>query len=144
MQITKNFSLAEMTVSQEAARNGLKNVPDKKQIDSLIALCENILQPLRDRVKKPIVVSSGYRSVTINRRIGGSAASQHCKGEAADFTIPGMSIGEIVAMIKKMGLPVDQCIDEFGSWVHVSYGPRNRRQYLVARREGGKTVYKPL
>lgn len=144
MQITKNFSLAEMTVSQEAARNGLKNVPDKKQIDSLIALCENILQPLRDRVKEPIVVSSGYRSVTINRRIGGSAASQHCKGEAADFTIPGMSIGEIVAMIKKMGLPVDQCIDEFGSWVHVSYGPRNRRQYLVARREGGKTVYKPL
>ena len=144
MQITKNFSLAEMTVSQEAARNGLKNVPDKKQIDSLIALCENILQPLRDRVKKPIVVSSGYRSVTINRRIGGSAASQHCKGEAADFTISGMSVDEGVKLILQMDLPFDQLIDEFGAWIHVSYGPHHRRQVLTARKIGGKTVYKEI
>lgn len=142
MNLTKNFTLAEMTVSQEAARSGLKNIPNDEQIANLKVLCENVLQPLRDRVRKPIVVSSGFRSVSVNRRIGGSKSSQHTKGQAADFTIPGMMIADVVALIRKIGLPVDQCIDEFGQWVHVSYGPRHRRQYLKARREGGKTVYK--
>lgn len=144
MKLSKNFILDEFTVSQEAARSGIKNKPNATQIESLRLLCENVLQPLRDRVKRPIVVSSGFRSVTINRRIGGSATSQHCKGQAADFTIPGMSIADTVSLIKKMGLPVDQCIDEFSSWVHVSYGPRHRKQFLKARHIGGKTQYQPL
>lgn len=144
MNLSKNFTLAELTVSQEAARSGLKNIPTTEQIAALRLLCENVLQPLRDRVKKPIVVSSGFRSVTLNRRIGGSATSQHCKGQAADFSIPGMSIADTVALIRKMGLPADQVIDEFGAWVHVSYGPRHRKEFLKARRVGGKTVYQPL
>jgi uncharacterized protein YcbK (DUF882 family) len=144
MNLSKNFTLAELTVSQEAARSGLKNTPSVKQIESLRLLCENVLQPLRDRAKKPVVVSSGFRSVTVNRRIGGSATSQHCKGQAADFSIPGMSISDTVALIKKIGLPVDQCIDEFGAWVHVSFSPRNRRQFLKARHVGGKTQFQPL
>lgn len=144
MNLSKNFTLAELTVSQEAARSGLKNIPTTEQIAALRLLCENVLQPLRDRVKKPIVVSSGFRSVTLNRRIGGSATSQHCKGQAADFSIPGMSIADTVALIRKMGLPADQVIDEFGAWVHVSYGPRRRQQFLKARYIGGRTVYQPL
>jgi uncharacterized protein YcbK (DUF882 family) len=144
LNLSKNFTLAELTVSQEAARSGLLNKPDKDQIESLRLLCENVLQPLRDRVRKPIVVSSGFRSVTINRRIGGAPTSQHCKGQAADFTIPGMAIADTVELIRKMGLPVDQCIDEFGAWVHVSYGPRHRKQFLKARYVGGKTVFQPL
>ena len=141
INLTKNFTLSEMTVSQEAARSGLKNTPNAEQIESLKLLCENILQPLRDRTRKPVVVSSGFRSVSVNKRIGGSRGSQHCKGQAADFTISGMSVGETVELIRKMGLPVDQCIDEFSAWVHVSYGPRHRRQFLKARRVGGETVY---
>jgi len=144
MNITKSFTLEEMTVSQEAARSGLKNVPNYEQIESLILLCENVLQPLRDRVKKPIVVSSGFRSTSVNRRIGGAGSSQHCKGQAADFTIPGMSIADTIELIRTMGLPVDQCIDEFSAWVHVSHCPRPRMQFLKARRVGGKTQYKQL
>jgi uncharacterized protein YcbK (DUF882 family) len=144
MNLTKNFTLDELTVSQEAARSGIKNKPNGTQIESLRILCENVLQPLRDRVKRPVVVSSGFRSITINRRIGGAATSQHCKGQAADFTIPGMSIADIVALIKKMDLPVDQCIDEFGAWVHVSYGPRHRKQFLKVRYIGGKPSYQSI
>lgn len=144
--MTPHFTLEELTVSQEAARSGLRNVPDALQAESLRMLCENILEPLRARVKRPIVVSSGFRSATVNRRIGGSPRSQHCRGEAADFTIPGMSTQEVVDLIRAMRLPVDQCIEEFGAWVHVSHSRtgRQRNEYLKARREAGKTVYLPL
>lgn len=141
MNLTKHFTLAEMTISQEATRSGLSNSPNALQTESIVLLCTNILEPLRARVRKPIVVSSGYRSMSVNRRIGGSKASQHTKGQAADFTIPGMTVAEVVALIRKLGLPFDQLIDEFGSWAHVSYGPLNRRQSLNARRVGGETKY---
>lgn len=142
MRLSKNFTLDELTVSQEAVRSGLKNRPNAEQVERLRRLCEAVLQPLRNALRQPVVVTSGYRSPTINRRIGGSSSSQHCRGEAADIIVPGVAPAEVVALIRTLGLPVDQCIEEFGAWVHVSHGPRQRRQYLVARREGGQTHYK--
>ena len=90
------------------------------------------------------MVTSGFRTKTINTRIGGSQNSQHCKGEAADFIVPGMTVDRVIGLIRKLGLPVDQCLNELNSWVHVSYGPRQRRQYLRATLEGGVVYYKPL
>ena len=144
MNLSKNFTLDELTISQEATRSGLQNKPTSAHTANLMGLCENILQPLRDKAMRPVVVSSGFRSPTVNRRIGGSKSSQHTKGEAADFTVPGMSVAEVVALMRKMRLPYDQLIDEFGAWIHVSYSPLHRRQVLTARRVGGETVYKPL
>lgn len=146
MTLSEHFTLTEMTVSQEAARSGLKNVPDALQIESLRHLCKNVLEPLRERVKRPVVVSSGFRSTTVNRRIGGSNTSQHCRGEAADFTIPGMSVGDVVALIRAMNLPFDQLIDEFGAWVHVSHkaSGHNRGQFLHATFKNGKAEYKVI
>ena len=145
MKLSPHFTLAEMTVSQEAARSGLKNIPNQVHVQALTQLCMSVLEPLRMRVRTPIVVSSGFRSVSVNRRIGGSSKSQHCKGEAADFTIPGMSVADIVALTRTMRLPYDQLIDEFGQWVHVSYSTTGiqRGQVLTARRKAGKTVYSP-
>jgi uncharacterized protein YcbK (DUF882 family) len=142
MQLTPNFSLAELTLSQEAVRSGLRNSPDASQTESLLQLCTNVLEPLRARLKRPIIVSSGFRSVTVNRRIGGSASSQHCKGQAVDLSVPGMTPDEVCELVIAMKLPFDQLISEFGAWTHVSYSPRHRRQALRAIREGGKTVYK--
>ena len=142
--MTPHFTLEELTVSQEAIRSGVRNAPDAPQTEALQLLCENVLEPLRARVKRPIVVSSGFRSTTINRRIGGSSRSQHCMGEAVDFSIPGMSVAEIVLLIRRMQLPYDQLIDEFSAWVHVSH-KRNgsqRHQVMTARRVGGKTEYR--
>ena len=146
MNLSQHFTLAEMTVSQEAARSGLRNDPDMRQIEALTALCQNVLEPLRARVKRPIIVTSGYRSASINRRIGGSNRSQHCRGEAADIIVPGIPPEDLFALIRVMKLPFDQVIEEFGQWVHVSYsftGPQ-RGNALMAYRTGGNIQYRKI
>ncbi len=146
MNLSPHFTLAEMTVSQEAARSGLKNEPGLQQVEALTALCVNVLEPLRARVRRPIVVTSGYRSITINRRVGGTQGSQHTRGEAADIIVPGIDPADVFALIRAMKLPFDQVIDEFGAWVHVSHSLRGpqRGNVLMAYRQGGKTHYRAL
>lgn len=146
MNLSPHFTLAEMTVSQEAARSGLRNDPDLRQIEALTALCQNVLEPLRARVKRPIVVTSGYRSISINRRIGGTNRSQHCRGEAADIIVPNIAPEDIFDLIRAMKLPFDQVIEEFGQWVHVSHslaGPQ-RGNALMAYRAGGNVQYRKI
>ncbi len=144
MNLSEHFTLDEMTASQEAARSGLRNQPNDLQVAALRALCERVLEPLRTRVKRPIVVSSGYRSKSLNTRIGGSPGSQHCKGEAADIIVPGMDTADVVALIRAMRLPFDQVIDEFARWVHVSHSVAggNRGEVLMAWRRSGQTHYR--
>lgn len=142
MKLSEHFTLDEMTVSQEAVRSGLRNKPDAAQIEALRALCVHVLEPLRARLRRPIVVSSGFRSVSLNRRIGGSATSQHCKGEAADIIVPGMDTANVVELIRFLRLPFDQVIDEFGRWTHISHTSGNRAEVLVASRRAGQTHYR--
>ncbi len=137
MQLTANFSLAELTVTD---RN-MPNVPNEAEVASLRSLAEMILQPLRDALGKPVRVNSAFRSEAVNRAVGGTATSQHRLGQAADIHVPGMTSVEVAKKIVALGLPFDQVIEEFGSWVHVSYGPRRRRQQLTAVKSSGKTVY---
>ena len=137
MQLTANFSLAELTVT---GRN-MPNVPNETEVASLRSLAERILQPLRDALEKPVRVNSAFRSEAVNRAVGGTATSQHRLGQAADIHVPGMTSVELAKKIVALGLPFDQVIEEFGSWVHVSYGPRHRRQQLSAVKRSGKTVY---
>lgn len=137
MQLTANFSLAELTVT---GRN-MPNVPNEAEVASLRTLAEMILQPLRDTLGKPVRVNSAFRSEAVNRAVGGRATSQHRLGQAADIDVPGMTSVELATKIVALGLPFDQVIEEFGSWVHVSYGPRHRRQQLTAVKRSGKTVY---
>lgn len=143
MQLSKNFSLEELTVSQNAARLGLRNVPGKADQTNLKRLAETVLQPLRDKLGRPVVVTSGYRAPAVNRAVGGSSTSAHMFGCAADIHVPGMSSAELMKQIRKMNLPVDQVIDEFGSWVHVGIAASGapRHQYLIARLKGGRAVY---
>jgi zinc D-Ala-D-Ala carboxypeptidase len=138
MQLTANFSLAELA----ATGRNLPNVPTEGEIANLRMLTERVLQPLRDALGKPVRVNSAFRSEAVNRAVGGTATSQHRLGQAADIHVPGMSSVELAKKIVELGLPFDQVIEEFGSWVHVSYGPRHRRQQLTATTEKGKTVYR--
>lgn len=143
-KLSANFTLAELTVSQSAARAGIKNVPGPAETANLKRLCETVLQPLRNSLGKPIVITSGYRGPAVNRLIGGSSTSAHMHGLAADIHVPGMSSDALMRHIHKLKLPVDQVIDEFGSWVHVgltSAGAAPRNQYLIARVRNGQTVY---
>lgn len=137
MRLSTHFTLQELTVTG----TGLPNIPNAIELEYLRALCGSILQPLRESVNAPIVVSSGYRSQAVNRAVGGAANSQHTLGQAADFTVAGMSTRQTVERIQFLKLPFDQVIEEFGRWVHVSIGPKHRRQVLTARRVDGRTRY---
>ena len=142
MNMTEHFTLDELTISQEAARFQIDNQPGEQQIDALRSLCLAILEPLRAHVNRPIVVSSGYRSRNVNARIGGAPSSQHCKGEAVDFNIPGMSTASVVELIRTLRLPFDQVIDEFSRWVHVSHSADGQRgEVLVATHLDGAVRY---
>ena len=144
MKLSKNFTLEELTLSQTAVRRGLKNQPTADEIKYLERLCKEILQPLRDRVKKPIRISSGFRSNSVNKLIGGSHTSQHCKGQAADLTITGMPVDDVCNLIIDLCLPYHQLISEFDSWVHVSIAPNGtvaKKERLRAARNKGRVIY---
>lgn len=140
MDLTPHFTLAEMTSSQTAVREGIDNTPNSAQIINLQRLCLNILEPL-EVSGKVLIVSSGFRCVELNKRIGGASTSQHCNGEAADINAKGFNVEQLYQYLKHSGLPFDQLIQEFGQWVHVSYSDRNRRECLRATKVNGKTVY---
>ena len=148
-QVSTNFSLKELTVSETAARKGLNNNPGAPELANLRVLCENILEPLRDIVNKPIRVNSGYRSPQVNASVGGSKTSDHCKGMAVDIEVFGMPNHELAEIIRD-NFKFTQLILEFytlgipdSGWVHVSYDPANLKcQCLTAVKEKGKTVYK--
>jgi hypothetical protein len=147
MQLSTNFSLDELTRSMTATRLCIDNIPSLRVIDSLQALVDNILQPVRDRLG-PVVVSSGYRSPELNKAIGGSATSDHCFGYAADIQVNGFDNKELAQWIKD-GDPFTQLILEFyedgkpnSGWVHISYNPDNlKNECLRAVKKAGKTVY---
>ena len=130
----KYFSLGELTFSPTATRRGIENRPDYVQRAALEALVHNILDPLREAYGRPIVVNSGFRCKKLNSIVGGAAASQHCKGEAADIrTLENTREGNyrLFQLIQKLNLPFDQLIDEHNyAWVHVSFSSRHRRQIL--------------
>lgn len=151
MQLSKNFHLREFVQSQTALRRGIDNTPPSAVVAALRMLCLMVLEPLRDAVGRPIVITSGYRSPELNRAIGGAKKSQHMLGEAADFEAPGVSNLELVNTIILGHLPYDQLILEFhdpakgpsSGWVHCSHrSARQRGQVLHALREDGRTVYR--
>ena len=151
MKLSDNFTLDELTKSQEAIRLGIPNEPSDEHITNLILLCANILQPIRNNFKIPLSVSSGYRSAALCEAIGSSSKSQHTKGQAADFELFGIHNREVSDWIVQ-NLDFDQCILEFwtpsdpnSGWVHCSYNDSgNRRQYLKAERINGKVVYSTI
>jgi hypothetical protein len=151
MKLSENFTLDELTKSQEAIRLGIENIPNKEHIENLKILCEKVLQPLRDYYGLPVSISSGYRSVALCEAIGSSAKSQHTKGQAADFEIFAVANKDVSDFIVQ-NLDYDQCILEFwnenepnSGWVHCSYSINgNRKQYLKAQKVNGKIVYSPM
>lgn len=149
MRLSENLTLAEVTKSATAKRKGISNEPTIEHMENLKAVAQNIFQPVRDHFGKPIAVTSGYRSADLNKAIGGSSASQHCKGEAIDMdadVFGGVTNREIFEYIKD-NLDFDQLIYEFGDennpdWVHCSFISKgNRRQVLRAVRKKGRTSY---
>lgn len=131
--IKLNFTMSELLHSDIAQKYNIYNVPDKEHLDNLLILICECLQPIRNFINKPIIISSGYRNPRLNSHplINGKPNSQHCTGQAVDFTVKGMTPKQIIEMIKRSGVEVDQCVNEKNCWVHLSYNKgKNRNQFF--------------
>ena len=147
MRLSKNFVLSEVTRSNTAKRLGIDNAPKNNHLKSMQRIISELAQPLRDALG-PIRITSGYRSPELNRAIGGSSKSQHCKGQALDlqFWKDGqMCNKEIYDWVLKSDIEFDQMINEFDyAWIHISLKEKkNRKQVLEAYKDDdGDTAYR--
>ena len=148
IRLSKNFALSEMVKSATAERLGVDNSPSDIHLVNLTHLAIHILQPVRNEFGV-ITINSGYRSPTLNAKVGGSKTSQHCNGQAADFesfSTPNPDLAKWIAN----NLEFDQLILEFydgvnpnSGWVHCSYNLMgNRRKILTALKTKNGVVYK--
>ena len=145
IRLSKNFTLAELTRSNTAAKLGLSNTPSPEDIARLKELCVNLLQPIRDAWGDAINVTSGFRGFRLNQAVKGSKSSAHCRGYAADVVPANGKIRIFKIFVKDFlkqhpQVPFDQCIDEYrsatdSSWVHLGYANSknlHRRQFLIS------------
>lgn len=148
-KLTPHITIAEATHSNTAKRLGIENKPTDEHLGNMLTVGQMIFEPLREYVGGPIKINSFYRSPELNKAIGGSAKSQHCKGQAIDIDdVYGYKTNAQMYEWIKKNLDFDQMIWEFGdmhnpSWVHVSYvdAQQNRKRCLKAYKENGKTRY---
>lgn len=128
MRLTEHFTLQEFTDSQIATRRRLDNTPAPRIIDNLKRVAE-VLEQVRELIKRPIVVSSGYRSPALNVAVGGASKSAHVQGLAADINAVGMSSRDLAQMIAASPILFDQLIYE-GTWVHIGLSEGVPRQQV--------------
>ena len=148
--ISEHISYKEGVYSTTALRRGIDNTPNDEQLNNMELIAEEIFEPLRTYVGGPIKINSFFRSPELNKAIGGSTTSQHCKGQAMDIddTYGRMTNAEMYHWINE-NLDFDQMIWEFGAdenpnWVHISYVSHrpNRKKLTIAYKENGRTKYK--
>ena len=127
MQLSDHFTLSELTKSSTAERRGIDNEPGPSEIENLILVCDQILEPVRNHYGIPFAPNSGFRGLELNQAIGSSDTSQHVKGEAVDFEVPGIPNKDVALWVME-NCEFDQLILEFykegipdSGWVHCSY-----------------------
>jgi zinc D-Ala-D-Ala carboxypeptidase len=149
MNLSRFFTLDEMTFSNTAKAAGIDNTPTTAEIESLRALCTAVLDPLREALGSSIKVNSGYRGPALNARLKGAAKSQHLIGQAADIQAPGMSVVDLFKKVIRLGLPYDQIIYEVNGsskWVHVSHAPGANKGVIMLGKfdAAGRVTYPRL
>ena len=129
-----NFKISEFIYSNVANKNGINNMPDLNSLDNILNLIIYCLQPLRNKIKKPIIITSGYRCIKLNNILGGKKNSQHLIGCAADFVVFDLKPSQIIEIIKNTSIEFDQIINEYDKWVHISFVKnKNRKQILYIK-----------
>lgn len=125
MKLSDHFTLYEMIHSATADKYDIYNIPNKYIASQLTSLCTHILEPIRKKYNKPIIITSGYRSDQLNKRIGGAKNSDHCTGNAVDMKAKDGNNKElwdvIMLLVQSRAIEARQIIDEKNlSWIHIS------------------------
>lgn len=134
-----NFKMSELIHSDTAKKLNINNMPDVNSLDNLLNLIYYCLQPIRTKLNKPMIVTSGYRCEVLNQKVGGSKTSAHKYGRACDFIVNGMSVEKIVEFVRFCGVPFTQLIEEHGKngcWVHISYNANNLKKEVLRYKNG--------
>ncbi|MBQ9150410.1 peptidase M15 [bacterium] len=126
-----NFSISELINSDTAQKNNINNMPDVNSLDNILNLIVCCLQPIRDLIKKPMIITSGFRSKKLNQLVGGATNSHHLIGCAADFIINGMKPNEIIKIVSSSDIKFNQLINEYDKWVHISYIKNNYKNQIL-------------
>lgn len=137
----KHFNLSEFFQSSTAAKNGIKNEPSPDEKATIVRninlLVDNVLDPVRDMVNAPIIITSGYRCPQVNRLVGGVDNSQHMSGCAADFHV----MGSTVLMMWQVFLSIYDTMDfdqliyyPNKNIIHVSYMENGNRHEAFLRK----------
>lgn len=149
--ISKNFSWAEFEHTSPAHAKrleqlGVRNAIDTvEKRDSILALVNKLLQPLRDLYGKTMTINSGYRCAELNALVGGVASSQHCKGEAADIATGSQTESWRMARLAKTTPEIFREIDQmilYPTFIHFSHrlkGPQ-RNQIIYDKSYKGRRV----
>jgi zinc D-Ala-D-Ala carboxypeptidase len=139
MNLSPNFTLKELTVSEIAARRNLDNTPNATEVANLVRVAE-LLEQVRTLLGKPILVNSAFRAKAVNDAVGSRDTSQHRLGCAADIRVPGLTPEQVVRACIEAKIPFDQIIEEFDSWTHISVpntpSTAPRRQALIIDKQG--------
>lgn len=139
MNLSPNFTLEELTVSEIAARRNLDNTPNATEVANLVRVAE-LLEQVRALLAKPILINSAFRAKAVNDAVGSRDTSQHRLGCAADIRVPGLTPKQVVQACIDAKIPFDQAIEEFGSWTHISVpntkDQQPRRQALIIDKQG--------
>ena len=143
MRLSPHFTLSELTVTT----TGLINTPGSTETAALRTLVVEVLEPLRMAIGRPVHVTSGYRSPSVNAAVNGAPSSQHMRGEAADIWVEGMAAEDLARKIVSLGLVFDQLIVERDApaerWVHVSYRAGRCRNQMLRKVGGSYTRWTP-
>lgn len=133
--ISKHISIEEATQSPTALRLKIDNIPSDEVLENMRLVAEKCFEPIRAWYGKPIKVNSFYRSLPLNKAVGGSASSQHVKGEAMDISAGSKEENKKIFDWAKANLKFDQLINEYDyTWVHISFKKDgNRNQTLVIK-----------
>lgn len=130
-RLSRHHSLAALIRSDTARARGIDNTPGPDVLDNLRRLARG-LDAVRLLLGHRLVISSGYRCAALNAAVGGTPGSQHTQGLAADFTCAAFGPPmEVALAIARSDIRFDQCILEFGRWVHLSFAPTPRRRTLT-------------
>ena len=138
MQLSLHFSLAQLTYSEVAEKMGIDNSPAPDIVENLKRLASE-LERVQALLGAPLDISSGYRCAALNAAVGGSDTSQHVRGLAADFACPGFGTPlDVARAMRQSDMDFDQCILEYGRWVHLSFSdaPRGRVLTIYDEKDG--------
>lgn len=138
-----NFKISELIHSDTAIQHNINNMPDINSLDNMLNLIVYCLQPIRELLKKPMIVTSGYRNEKVNKLVNGAQNSGHKYGRCVDFIVNGMTSMQIVDIIRKSDIKYTQLIEEYSngtSWVHIDYDKNNLTCEVLRYKNGVYTI----